>query len=108
MKKMIIWTVAVLFVFSTSLVFAQSAQKETVGGSSETKSGAPGGVAAPAKSREDVKKEKAAKKKKVKKEEGAKKEEAAKKGPETVGGSSETKSGAPAGVPAPTKSTSGK
>jgi hypothetical protein len=90
MKKFIVWTIALLFCLSTSLVFAQ---QPIPGGVGETKSGIPGGTASPEKSREDVKKEKAAKKKKtVKKKESVPVQ------------SGETKSGVPAGVAAPEKS----
>lgn len=71
MKKAIIWAIALMFVLSTSLVFAEEAKKgpEMLPGGTETKSGIPGGVPAPTKSRAEVKKERAAKKaKKVKKE----------------------------------------
>jgi hypothetical protein len=47
MKKFIVWTIALLFVFVTSLAFAA---ESSPGGTGETKSGVPGGVAHPEKS----------------------------------------------------------
>jgi hypothetical protein len=101
MKKMIVWTVALCFVLASSLVFAEEAKKgpEMLPGGTETKSGIPGGVDAPKKTRAEAKAERAAKKaKKVKKETGEK------KGPEMLPGGTETKSGIPGGVDAPQKS----
>jgi hypothetical protein len=46
MKKMIVWTIALLFCLSTSLVFAAEEKKDP----SKEGSGIPAGVAAPEKS----------------------------------------------------------
>jgi hypothetical protein len=91
MKKFIVWTIGLVFCLSTSLVFAQ---QSIPGGTGETKSGIPGGVAAPAKSVEEAK---AAKKKK----------KTVKKKKEAAPVQGETKSGIPGGVPHPEKSATG-
>ena len=105
MKKITLWSLTICFVLTAALVFAQQAPRETLGGSTETKSGIPGGVSAPQKSREEIRKEKATKKGKQQ----TKKEtpEGKKKGPEMLPGGTETKSGIPGGVTAPKKSATG-
>jgi hypothetical protein len=90
MKKFIVWTIGLVFCLSTSLVFAQ---QPSPGGTGETKSGIPGGVAHPEKSREEIKAEKEAKKKKT-----------VKKKKEAIPVQGETKSGIPGGVAHPEKS----
>jgi hypothetical protein len=92
MKKFIVWTIALLFCLSTSLVFAAEEKKDP----SKEGSGIPGGVPAPQKDRQEVKKERAAKKKKqVKKPTEEKVAPVTDKTREGVG--------APAGVAAPQK-----